>query len=221
MSRRQETREGTIRSARVLGILAGGLALGMASAVTVAAWHDPEAASTTFTSGTFETQSQGTGGDWAHHGRGDPATLTSDLTGLAPGGTYEAPTAGGSHYGWLNLRTAPGSTRGGQVQLEDVSADGALAGVLEYRVAARAASTAACTASDFSAEATYLAGGPDSYQVLGSGTDGRSVEIGADGQDSVGLCLDLRVAAPDDGDTGRDVQGTSSQVGLSVTISQL
>lgn len=221
MSPRQETREGTIRSARVLGILAGGLALGVASAVTVAAWHDPEAASTTFTAGTFETQSQGAGGDWAHHGSGDPATLAADLTGLAPGGTYEAPAAGESHYGWLNLRTSAGSTRGGQVQLDDVSADGTLAGALEYRVVVREASTAACTASDFSAEATYLAGGPDSYQVLGSGTDGASTEIGADSQSSLGLCLDLRVAAPDHGDTGSDVQGTSSQVGLSVTIAQL
>ncbi|GAA1490744.1 SipW-dependent-type signal peptide-containing protein [Brachybacterium sacelli] len=221
MSPRQETREGTARPARVLGILAGGLALGMASAVTVAAWHDPEAATATFTAGTFETQSQAAGTGWAHHGPGDPATLAADLTGLAPGGTYEAPTAGESHYGWLNLRTASGSTRGGQVLLEDVSADGALAGVLEYRVVAREASTAQCTATDFSAGATYLAGGPDSYLGVGSGTDGVSTEIGADSQDALGLCLDLRVAAPGDGDAGKDVQGTGSQVGLSVSASQL
>ena len=221
MSARQETREGTARPARVLGILAGGLALGMASAVTVAAWHDPQAASATFTAGTFETQSQTAGSDWAHHGPGDPAILATDLTGLAPGGTYVAPTAGDSHYGWLNLRTASGSTRGGTVQLDEVSAEGALAQALEYRVVVREASIAQCTASDFSAGATYLAGGPDSYQVFGTGMDGTSAEIGADAQDSLGLCLDLRVAAPRDGDAGGDVQGTSSPVGLSVTISQL
>lgn len=206
---------------RLLGVLAGGLALGVASAVTVAAWQDPEAATGTFTAGTFETQSRGSGGEWAHHPPGSAVLLSADLTGLAPGGTAQSPAPGESHYGGIALRTSAGSTRGGQVQLGAVGADGPLAGALEYRVVAREASTASCTAADFGAGATYLAGGPTSYSPLVGGVDPGSLEIGADGQDPVALCLELRVSAPADGDDGAAVQGTDAQVGLSVTIAQL
>ncbi|NUL44772.1 hypothetical protein F7P69_06125 [Cellulosimicrobium funkei] len=221
MPSRPESRKGTVPPARMLAILAGGLALGVASGVTVAAWHDPETATTTFTAGTFETQSVGPDGEWSHHGPGAGVPLTEDLTDLAPGGTYEAPSAGESHYGGLRVRTTPGSTRGGMVQLTEMGAEGALAGALEYRVVARQTESSPCTAADFDDDAVFLAGGPSSYQPFGSGTSDTTAEIGADGQDPLDVCLDLRVAAPAGGDTGESVQGTSTQVGLGVTITQL
>lgn len=210
------------RRVRTLAVLAGGLALGVAAAWTVAAWQDPEAASSTFTAGTFETQSQGAGTEWAHHESGSPAPLAADLTGLAPGGTAEEPAAGESHYGWLNVRTAPGSTRSGEVALADLTATGRLAEAMEYRLVVREASTAECSAADFGAGATYLVGGPSSYASLTSGTPaGSTVTVGPDGQDPVGLCLDLRVAAPGSGGGSSDVQGSSADISLAVTVTQL
>lgn len=211
----------SVRPARVLGVLAGGLVLGVGSVWTLAAWQDTEAASATFTAGVFETQSQGAGGDWAHHPPGSAASLGADLTGLAPGGTYDAPTAGESAYGWMNVRTAPGSTRGGDVALTGVTAEGGLAPALEYRVVAREESTAACTAADFGGGATYLAGGPSSYVPATAGAPGGgTATVAADAQDAAGLCLDVRVAAPGDGDTGAGVQGTSTRLALTVTVTQ-
>ncbi|WP_114853848.1 SipW-dependent-type signal peptide-containing protein [Brachybacterium sp. YJGR34] len=209
------------RGARALGLLAGGLALGVAGSLTVASWQDSEAAATTFVAGTFETQSQGAGGDWAHHAPGSAASLSADLSDLAPGGTWDAPTAGASHYGALNVRTARGSTRGGEVLLEGVTAEGALADAVEYRVVARSASSAPCTAADFGPDARYLAGGPDSYVDLGAPLDATSAEVGADGADPLGLCLDLRAAAPTTGATGAEVQGTSARIDLTLTVTQL
>jgi len=209
------------RPLRVLGILAGGLTLGVGATWTVAAWQDPEVASASFVAGSFDTQSQGAGGDWAHHAPGEAVALAAELTGLAPGGTAAEPTAGPSSYGWLNVRTAPGSTRGGDVTLTEVTADGALARALEYRVVARAASTLECTAADFAADATYLAGGPSSYAAVADGVPGgAAVAVGADAQDAAGLCVDLRVAAPLDGDPGTDVQGASAHLELAVTVTQ-
>ena len=209
------------RRVRTLAVLAGGLALGVAAAWTVAAWQDPEAASSTFTAGTFETQSQGAGGSWAHHESGSPASLAADLTGLAPGGTAEEPAAGESHYGWLNVRTAPGSTRGGEVSLAELTAGGQLATALEYRVVVREASTAECSAADFAEGATYLAGGPAGYLPVTAGApSGPTVTVGPDGTDPMGLCLDLRVAAPSEGDTGAGIQGGSADVVLTVTVTQ-
>lgn len=209
------------RRVRTLAVLAGGLVLGVASAWTVAAWQHPDVATATFTAGTFETQSQGAGGSWSHHPDGAPATLAADLTGLAPGGTAEEPAAGASHYGWLNVRTAPGSSRGGDVALTDLAGDGPIADYLEYRVVVRPASTSTCSAADFGADATYLAGGPSSYAAVGAGPPSEAtIPVGPDGTDPVGLCLDLRVAAPSDGDTGADVQGDAADLALTVTITQ-
>ena len=209
------------RRARTLAVLAGGLVLGVASAWTVAAWQHPEVAASTFTAGTFETQSQGAGGSWSHHPGSAPATLAADLTGLAPGGTAEEPAAGTSHYGWLNVRTAPGSSRGGDVTLAELVGDGPLADQLEYRVVVRAASTTTCSAADFGADATYLAGGPSGYAAVSAGPpSGATIPVGPDGADPVGLCLDLRMAAPHPGETGTDVQGGSADVALTVTITQ-
>ncbi|WP_221586222.1 SipW-dependent-type signal peptide-containing protein [Microbacterium sp. G2-8] len=221
MNLRQNTRRRTTGFATVLAVLAGGLALGVASAWTVAAWQDPEAATTSFTAGTFDTQSQGASGEWASHEPGSPALLSADLTGLAPGGSYDAPAAGDSQYVWLNVRTGESSTRGGSVQLGSFTADGALADALEYRVVTRVASESECTAADFTADAIYLVGGPDLFASTSApAPTGATVGIGAHAQNAAGVCAEIRVAAPAHGDTGALTQRTTSHISLTVTVTQ-
>ncbi|MPV48658.1 hypothetical protein GCG21_01250 [Pseudactinotalea sp. HY160] len=79
------------RSRKFKAILAGGAVLGVGAAVTLAAWSDDQAATGTFTAGTFELQSSTDGTTWANNGQSAPATLTFDAGTLAPGDTVAAP----------------------------------------------------------------------------------------------------------------------------------
>ncbi|MGH3654249.1 hypothetical protein [Glutamicibacter sp.] len=206
------------RSGQVLAALAGALALGMASAWTVAAWQEPETATSSFSAGSFETQSQAGSGRWAHHPAGTPAPLPIETSGWAPGGTRQAPAAGDSKYTWINLRTASTESRSGTGYLRSVAGSGALAAALEYRAALRTASSTQCSAADFGTSASYLAGSEQSYLPVGAHlADPEGFPVNASG---TGICLELRVAQPGDGDQGQAFQGRNAQLELSLDIIQ-
>ena len=204
----------------VLVVATVALVLGVAVATvpesTLASWQDDEHAAGQFAAGVFQSQAQTAGTtDWATHPAGSPAELTvGDLTGLAPGGTSAAPTAGESHYFWLNLRTAPGSTWAGDIWLTGNSASGALAPALEYRMMPRAASTAPCTAADMAEAADYWQPVDESL----SGDLGLTVD--ADATSTVGLCMEVRLAASAGGAAGSGYQGASADLSWDFTLIQ-
>ena len=100
-----------------ISVVTGGSVIGAVTGMTLASWQDEEKSVSSFAAATFETQSQGDGGDWAHHEAGEPASLGAELTGLAPGGTASAPAAGASHYSQCRIRTSSDSSRGGTVRV--------------------------------------------------------------------------------------------------------
>ncbi|GEC74299.1 SipW-dependent-type signal peptide-containing protein [Microbacterium maritypicum] len=65
---------------KVLAVLAGGLVLGVGTAVTLAAWNDSEFANGTFTAGAFNLQGSTDGTAYADHdSAGSAATLAFTL----------------------------------------------------------------------------------------------------------------------------------------------
>ena len=84
------------RSRMIRAILAGGLVLGVGTAVTLAAWNDSEFVTGTFTAGTFNMQGSTTDGTtFTDHPIGSPGTLTFTVAPLllSPGDTVYAPFA--------------------------------------------------------------------------------------------------------------------------------
>jgi len=83
-------------SRKVLAVLAGGLVLGVGTAVTLAAWNDSEFANTTFTAGSFSFTGSSNGTDFTDHATtGSAASLNFELspTNLSPGDVVYAPYA--------------------------------------------------------------------------------------------------------------------------------
>lgn len=175
------------RAARWRAVLAGGLVLGVGGAVTLASWNDTEAASGTFGSSVFALESQSGGSpSYASHPGPPYATLTFAATAMSPAV---------SHYAWLNVRTTPASTVGGEVRLTGVSSEGALAPALEYRAVRTASSHPAspCDASAFTASATYIAGSATTWAALSGTPTAVANPVGAAGA-AIGFCFDVRIA---------------------------
>lgn len=81
---------------RIFAVLAGGLVVGVGSALTLAAWNDSEFATSDFAAGTFEFQGSTDGATWADHAvEGDAATLTfsTGFDNLSPDDVVYAPFA--------------------------------------------------------------------------------------------------------------------------------
>ncbi|WP_217177581.1 SipW-dependent-type signal peptide-containing protein [Streptomyces sp. AC495_CC817] len=81
---------------KVMAVLAGGLVLGVGTAVTLAAWNDSEFANSTFTAGSFSFTGSSNGTDFTDHATsGTAASLTFQLnpTNLSPGEDVYAPYA--------------------------------------------------------------------------------------------------------------------------------
>ena len=70
-----------LRRRRIYAVLAGGLVLGVGTAVTLAAWNDSEFAKSTFTAGSFVFQGSTDGTAFADHASEAGA---ADLTGERP-----------------------------------------------------------------------------------------------------------------------------------------
>ncbi|RXZ72272.1 SipW-dependent-type signal peptide-containing protein [Agromyces albus] len=179
-------------AARWRAVLAGGLVLGAGATATLAAWTDTETATGSFGSSVFDLQSQSAGSPtYADNAVAPGASLTFNATAMSPSV---------SHYAWLNVRTTPASTVGGDVVLTGLdvdSTDNALAPALEYR-AVRTSSpnpTIACNAAAFAAPSTFIVGGTTTWVALSSAPPTPvSNPIGAAGA-SIGFCFDVRVIA--------------------------
>jgi predicted ribosomally synthesized peptide with SipW-like signal peptide len=85
-----------LRRRRLRAILAGGLALGLGAAITLATWNDAEFAQGTFTAGSFNLLGSTDGTTFGEHATvGAPASLSFTLnpTALSPGDVVYAPFA--------------------------------------------------------------------------------------------------------------------------------
>ncbi|RIJ70128.1 hypothetical protein D1871_19975 [Nakamurella silvestris] len=122
MSSRTMSRKGRIRA-----LLAGGLVLGLGTAITLAAWNDSEFATGTFASGKFNLEgSQTNGTDFADHPTAPGAALVFAVNpaNLAPGDIVYAPFA---------VRLAVGTTNDALVSLTTSATTGVLTG-LTYEI---------------------------------------------------------------------------------------
>lgn len=106
-----DVRRGRRRSRMIRAILAGGLVLGVGTAVTLAAWNDSEFATGTFTAGKFDLEgSTADGTTFTNHASspGGALSFTVPASALSPGVSVSAPFA---------VRLAAGTTNAASVTL--------------------------------------------------------------------------------------------------------
>lgn len=163
---------------KILAVLAGGLVVGVGSALTLAAWNDSEFATSDFAAGTFVFQGSTDGTNWADHAtEGEAATLTfsTGFDNLAPDDVVYAPYA-------LQLTAASTSPAGLTAVAPVVTGD--LAGQLTF---------GSVSTTTFGCDAAAFAGGA-------------AVPTTMDPGDIVYLCLQVTAgAAITQGQTGTAV----------------
>jgi len=144
-----DTRRRGRRSRMIRAILAGGLVLGVGTAVTLAAWNDSEFATGTFTAGKFDLQGSIDGTTFADHPVGGPQTLGFTVApgAMAPGDVVVAPFA---------VRLATGTTNNANVVLS-VGTTGATTG-LTYEIVRTASITCASGTADTTGTSLITAG---------------------------------------------------------------
>ncbi|UCR88879.1 SipW-dependent-type signal peptide-containing protein [Mycetocola spongiae] len=171
----------TSRPRVVRAILAGGLVLGLGSALTLAAWNDSEFAGGLFSAGSFNLEGSTTDGatGFSDHNTtagNAAATLTFSLPvngNLSPGSTVFAP---------LWLRLAAGTTDAAELRTEaltTVDTGGDNSTRLGYGVYALNSATAACDATGVAA-GTRLAGAPTLATDTGIDSAAVALPQGAD-----------------------------------------
>lgn len=163
-----DVRRARRRSRMIRAILAGGLVLGVGTAVTLAAWNDSEFAAGTFTAGAFDLQGSTDGTTFADHPVGGPQTLGFTVApgAMSPGDVVVAPFA---------VRLAAGTTNDADVVLS-VSTTGATTG-LTYEVVRTASSTCAAGTADTTGTSLITAGtavttvaGPNTFSLTKGAT---------------------------------------------------
>ncbi|MGO1406318.1 SipW-dependent-type signal peptide-containing protein, partial [Agrococcus casei] len=170
---------------KVLAILAGGLVLGVGTAVTLAAWNDSEFASGDFTAGSFnlEGATEGAADDYADDESTGEAAAAIDFT--LPLATNMAPTDTVYAPFWLRLDAT--TTNPATLNATAVTADGPNAANLAYEV--YTIDAAATCGADAIAGADTVASGAD----LTAFTPGSSVALtegaGADAGAPAQLCF--------------------------------
>ncbi|WP_292774688.1 MULTISPECIES: SipW-dependent-type signal peptide-containing protein [Microbacterium] len=119
---------------KVLAVLAGGLVLGIGTAVTLAVWNDSEFANGTFTAGAFNLQGSTDGTAYAdHNSAGTAATLAFTL----PAGLVGNMSPTISVYAGFWVRLAAGTTSGANLVADGTTADPAASsntGHLSYSI---------------------------------------------------------------------------------------
>lgn len=120
----------TATQRKVLAILAGGLVLGVGTAVTLAAWNDSEFANGTFTAGSFNLEGSATSAvaGWGEHDTAPGAALTFTLPlagNMSPSDVVYAPF-------WVRLDSTTTSDATVTTSLE--SGTGANAANISYAV---------------------------------------------------------------------------------------
>jgi predicted ribosomally synthesized peptide with SipW-like signal peptide len=135
----------------VLAVLAGGLALGLGSTSTLAAWTDSEIGQGSFTTSVFDTQSSTDGVSYTDN-NGGGATLAFPATGMSPSTT---------RYATFFVRTKPGSSSGsmtlsGATYTPPGSDEATVLGAaLRYRVVS---TTGTCAAAAFTGSPVWVVG---------------------------------------------------------------
>lgn len=150
----------TDRRRKVQAVLAGGVVLGIGTAVTLAAWNDSEFAFGTFGSASFNLEGSTDGTTYADNdSEGAAAELEFSAENVIPGETLYAPF-------WVRLDEA--TTVDGTIEAEDgieiVASEGANVDFLSYSVYADPAS---CDAEGV-ADGTPVASGADLSAGVGS-----------------------------------------------------
>lgn len=157
------------RSRMIRAILAGGLVLGIGTAVTLAAWNDSEFVTGTFTAGQFNMQGSTTDGTtFTDHPIGTPGTLTFTVAPLllSPGDTVYAPFA---------VRLAANTTNNANVVITAPNATTGVVTNLTYEVVRTTAFTCGSGTVDSTGTSLITAGtavtgvaGPNTF-VLNKG----------------------------------------------------
>lgn len=161
--------------------------LGVGAGATLAAWNDATVMSGSFASSVFDLESQsGDGLGYRDHLDGTSAGLAFEAIAMSPGV---------SHFAWLNIRTTPESTVGGEVRLTSSEGEGTLATALQYRVVRMpfASPVSSCDVSAFAPGAVFLAGGAAEWIAASSAPPPVSTTVGPSAA-SVGFCFDVRIA---------------------------
>ncbi len=169
-------------SIRVRAALAGGLVFGITAGLTVASWTDAEFVRSTFTASTFGLETSLNGGAYS-----SAATVSASAVGIYPGSS-------GTRYVSLQVRTAPVSTAGTVSISAAANGGGGLTPVLRSRIVSIPAATA-CTSGVFTAVATYVAGGFNSYQMVSAALPASPpIAVSANGGSESAYCIELSIA---------------------------
>ncbi|MGH3654721.1 SipW-dependent-type signal peptide-containing protein [Glutamicibacter sp.] len=161
------------KSRKIKALLAGGLVLGVGTAVTLAAWTDQEWATGTFSAGSFDVEGSTDGTAWASHATsGEAAALAFevDANNLTPGDKVAEAFA---------LRTAAGTTYDATVDLIAATSAGDNATNLSYEIFTvpaigdcTADATADSGASVIGTGTSFSPGAPSATEfTLAAGTD--------------------------------------------------
>jgi len=183
---------------RLRAVLAGGLVLGVAAAVTVAAWTDTEFGKATLTTSTFATQSSANGTTFASNPASPGATLAFAATAMLP-------TV--SSYALLDVRTTAATNVAGTVRLTSATAAGSLGPALEYR-AIRTTTATTCNAAAFTGTPTFVAGAATTYLAVTTVPASPVSSPIALAGGAIRFCFDVRVRAG----AANTLQGTTATV---------
>lgn len=181
-------------------MLAGGLALGLGSTSTLAAWTDSELGQGSFTTSVFDTQSSVDGATYADN-NGSAATLTFPATGMSPSTT---------RYANILVRTKPGSSSGSMTLSgatftpPGTNETTVLGAALRYRVVS---TTGLCSSTAFSGSPTWVVG-PTAQPLSTAGSVAvalAAATVSTPGTPS-GLCFEVTLPSG----AASTLQGTSS-----------
>ena len=192
-------------------ILAAGLVLGIGTTATLAAWTDTEIGTGSFGASVFGTESQSAGSPaYASNTTAPGASLTFNATAMSPGVSF---------YAYLNVRTPPASTVGGNVALTSAAVSPTTAGTigpaLEYR-AVRLTGVAPgtpCSSAAFTGTPTFIAGSGTTWLPVSQAPASPVANpIGAAGAE-LGFCFEVRIM----NGAANSVQGTTATVTWTMT----
>lgn len=190
MQTRRAVRESRrLRSRRIQAVLAGGLVLGIGSAITLASWNDSEYATATFTAGRFDILGATDGAAFSSHtSAATPATLSFAIapTGMVPGTTT---------YALFSVKTANPSAAGTLQLMAGTPAGTGLAAHLTYgvRLVPTAATPAqSCTATTYAAASgttSVIVADGSALTANGAATTTVPQALAANGGDQLNYCV--------------------------------
>ncbi|PRB11271.1 SipW-dependent-type signal peptide-containing protein [Microbacterium sp. MYb62] len=114
---------------KILAVLAGGLVLGVGTAVTLAVWNDSEFANGTFTAGAFNLEGSTDGSAYADH---DSAGTAATLAFTLPAGLVGNMSPTSSVYAGFWVRLGVGTTSGADLVADGATADPAASSNSEH-----------------------------------------------------------------------------------------